>query len=468
MLLTSIVAAVLSSASPDPAARAILDTAIARMGGLAALTAVDRLRLEVMTEWQRTAFETDRPPVILSYELSTELRDYTIPAWRYSRRFFSPNGSSGVVDLVSDSVAAMEMNGRWRPQNVAYVDERDEVFTFAPERLLALAHAAADARALSDTLIDGARYARVTVTVGKFRPTLHFRRSDGLLAFASFRAAQPNDFGLAPWGAMDVGITYSRWQKIPSASLVLPMQLDVARVGRPYKRMTTISVAVNPPIPAESLVVTDSLRAAFLAASRKPMFDLPMDSARILEQAFAVFGAPGTPTGAVKVGGRWLLVEAGTAPLSIERSVAFLRRTDPGAAIAGALITAPTGAGGVAWLSREGVTTWVTSSARPFTAAALRGWSASTATIRPVTQNAWIRVGSDSVRVETIDLPDFPGTSLLYVPTLRWAYAFPAGPVQMAYLIDRVRQRGWRVDRIGSVRNYVGTPVTPASAAANR
>jgi hypothetical protein len=464
MLVAGIVALFLSAA-PDPAARAILDTATARMGGLAALTAVDRMRLEVMTEWQRTDFETRRPPMILSYELSTELRDYTIPAWRYSRRFFSPNGTSGVVDLVSDSVAAMEMNGRWRPQNIAYVDERDEVFTFAPERVLVLAHAAADARALRDTLIDGVRYARVTATIGTFRPTLHFRRSDGMLAFASFRAAQPNDFGLAPWGAMEVSITYSRWQKIAGSSLVLPMQLDVTRVGRPYKRMTTISVAVNPSIPAESLVVADSLRAAFLAASRKPMFDLPMDSARIVDGSFAVFGTPGAPTGALKVGGRWLFVEAGTAPLSIERGAAFLRRAASDAAIGGALITAPTGAGGVAWLSRERLTTWVTPSARPFTDAALRGWSAPTSNVRPLTRDGWIRVGTDSVWVETIDLPDFPGTSLVYVPALRWAYAFPAGPVQMDYIVSRVRQRGWSVDRIGSVRNFVGTPVTPASAA---
>ena len=465
MFVCGVVALLLSSAAPDPAARAILDTAIAHMGGLAALTAVDRMRLEVMTEWQRTDFATDRPPVILSYELSTELRDYTIPAWRYSRRFFSPNGTSGVVDLVADSVAAMELNGRWRPQNVAYVDERDEVFAFAPERVLVLAHEAADARALPDTLIEGVQYARVTASIGKFRPMLHFRRSDGLLARARFRAAQPSDFGLAPWGAMDVSITYSRWQKIASSSLVLPMQLDVARVGRPYKRMTTISVAVNPVIPAESLTVNDSLRTGFLATSRKPMFDLPLDSARIVDAGFAVFGAPGAPTGAVKVGGRWLLVEAGTAPLSIERSVAFLRRADSSAAIAGALITAPTGAGGIAWLSRERMPTWVTSSARPFANAALRGWSASSASVRAVAQNAWIRVGSDSVRVERLDLPDFPGTSLVYVPSLRWAYAFAAGPVQLDYVLGRVRQRGWHVDRIGSVRNFIGTPVTTTSAA---
>jgi hypothetical protein len=318
---------------------------------------------------------------------------------------------------------------------------------------------------LPDTLIDGTRYARVTATIGKFHPTLYFRRSDGLLARASFRAGQPNDFGLAPWGAMDVSITYSLWRKIPSTSLVLPMQLDVARVGRPYKRMTTISVAVNPSIPAESLSVNDSLRAAFLAASRKPMFDLPLDSARIVDGGFAVFGAPGTPTGAVKVGGQWLVVEAGTAPLSIERSVAFLRRADSSATIVGALITAPSGAGGVAWLSREKMATWVTGSARPFANAALRGWSVPATNVRSVRPSAWIRVGTDSVRVETIDLPDFPGTSVLYVPKLRWVYAFPAGPVQMDCIVAHVRRRGWHVDRIGSVRNFVGTPVTPTSAA---
>src|SRR5262245_25842659 len=91
--------------SADPGARAVLDTAISRMGGLAALRSVERMQLEVMTEWQRLDFSVRGEPVILSYELSTELRDYTMPAWRYSRRFYSPNGTSGVVDLVVDSVA---------------------------------------------------------------------------------------------------------------------------------------------------------------------------------------------------------------------------------------------------------------------------------------------------------------------------------------------------------------------------
>ena len=463
LFLTGVLALLLSGPAPaDPSAQAILDTALAHMGGVSALRGVERMRLEVMTEWQRMDFQPRRAPVILSYELSTELRDYTIPAWRYSRRFYSPNGTAEVVDLVTDSVAAMSMNGRWRTQNIAYVDERDEVFTFAPERVVRLAREAADARLLADTTVGGERFARVVATIGKFTPTLYFRRSDGLPAFARFRAGQPNDFGLAPWGAMDVEIVYSRWQKIAAAGILLPMQLDVRRVGRPYKRMTTISVQVNPAIPADSLGIPDSLRTAFLATARRPMFDLPMDSAHIAATGFAVFGTPGSPAGAVKIGGRWLMIEAGTAPLSIERSAAFLRRAEPTTMLGAALITAPTGAGGVAWLAKQSTATWVTGAAFPFADAALRGWGQKGNALQSVKGDRWIRVGSDSLLVETIDLPDYPGTAVLYVPALRWAYAWPAGPAQMDYVIAHARRRGWTVDRIGSVRDFVGALLSPS------
>ena len=466
--LYAAVVVLLMRAAPDPAARAVLDTALAHMGGLPALSAVARVELQVMTEWQRTDFDARRAPVILSYELSTELRDYTIPAWRYSRKFYSPNGSAEVVDLVSDSVAAIEMNGRWRAQNVAYVDERDEVFAFAPERVVRLAHEAPDARTLPDTTIGGTRYARVSATVARFHPVLFFRRSDGLLALARVMVGQPNDFGLAPWGTMEVEFAYSRWQRLADAKLMLPMQIDVSRVGRPYKRMTTISAKINPVIPPDSLVVADSLRSAFLASSRRPMFDLPMDSARIVDGSFALFGAFGTPSGAMKLGGKWVLIEAGTAPLTIERSASFLRHADPSASIDAALVTAPTGAGGIAWLVQQSIATWVTDAAAPFADAALRGWPKGSTRPRVATGQRWIHVGSDSLRVERIDLPDYPGATVVYVPSLRWVYAWPAGPAQMEYVLAHIRERGWRADRVGSARSFVGTPIAPAGTAAIR
>jgi hypothetical protein len=246
---------------------------------------------------------------------------------------------------------------------------------------------------------------------------------------------------------------------------MLPTQLDIHRVGRPYKRMTTVYMKVNPAIPTDSFAIADSLRAAFLATARRPMFDLPVDTAKIVEGAFAVFGTPGTPAGAVKVGGRWVFIEAGTAPLSLERSAAFLRSADAGADLGGALVTAPTGAGGLAWLVDHATPAWVAAAARPHADAALRGWKRSGTRLQTISADRWIRVGSDSLRVETIDFPDYPGMLLVYVPSLRWAYAWHPGAVQVEYVVEHIRRRGWVVDRVGSSRTFVGTPLPGASAA---
>ncbi|HVT39457.1 MAG TPA: hypothetical protein VHE78_10450 [Gemmatimonadaceae bacterium] len=469
MLLELIARAVplLVALAPDPGARAVLDTAAARMGGLATLRSITRLRVDVITEWQRTTLDARPTTPVSSYEWSTELRDYQIPAWRYTRRFFTATGLNEIVDVVVDSVAVFRSGGKWAPMNVAYVDERDELFTISPERLMVLASEATDASARRDTVMGGIRYARVSATVGKFHSTLFFRRGDGLLALARFRAAQPSDFGLAPWGDMEVDIWYSRWSKIAGAGVMLPTQLDVYRVGRPYKRMTALSVAVNPVIAPESLAISDSLRAAFLAGAprgefvaigRRPMFDLPLDSAKIVGSTFALFNTGGTPAGAVKIGGRWLLLEAGAAPLSVQRSVDFLRRTDA-SPLGGTLITAPAGAGGVAWLAARPEPTWVALGARPYVDAVLRGWRQSGAALRTAGGGSWLRVGSDSVRLETIDLPDYPSTTVVYAPSLRWAYAWPAGPAQADYTAAYVQMKGWAVDRIGSSRAFYGTPL---------
>jgi hypothetical protein len=225
------------------------------------------------------------------------------------------------------------------------------------------------------------------------------------LALARMKQGQPSDFGLAPWGTMDVDVWYSRWRRFPESGLNLPAQLDVWRAGRPYKRMTTISLVVNPPIPSDSLTMPDSLRTRFLAGGRKPMFDLPLDSAKVIDGSFASFAANGTPAGAVRLGGRWVMIEAGTAPLTIERSAAFLEKAGGEAKLGGALLTAPSGGGGVAWLVDRSIPTWIAPANRAYTEAALRGWGRKSAGLTALPPSGWVRVGTDSLRVETIDLP---------------------------------------------------------------
>lgn len=444
--------------APDPRAVTIIDAAITRMGGAPALAGLTRVRLELMTQWQRTTFDSRPYGDLPSYERHTEQRNYSIPAWRNLRRF--PVGSSWreITDVVRDSVAIRQSNGAWAPLNVAYVDERHEVFTFAAERLLLEARAAVDLRSLSDTGIGGVPHARVTATVGGLPATLCFRRTDGLLALARYRAAQPNDFGLAPWGRMEVEIWYSRWTTGPDGT-TLPRQLDVRRVGRPYKRITVLAFAVDTAA-ADSFVVSDSLRAAFLATANRPMQDVPLDSARMIQPGLVRFGSFGYPAGAIKVGASWLLLEGGQTPLNAERAVAWLRQNDGGAPVGGAMLTLPAESnGGAVWLQRQQVPLHLGAGATPFIETILRNHGASLPRNSAVTRGDWLRLGGDSVWVEPVDLPDAPGSLMVYLPALRWAYAAIAiTPLHQRYVVERLRARGWAVERVGSLRDLWAVP----------
>lgn len=457
--------AMLGAPAPKPSAQQLLDTAIARIGGPAALAGVKSVRYEMLTQWQRLSFDpspyTDRP----SYERHAELRDYAAGAWRNTRQF--PVGATWreITDVVVDSVGARRTGtGPWAPLASAYVDERREVFAFAAERLLPAARAAADLRALGDTTIAGLRYARVAATVGGIPATLHLRAQDGMLAMVHYRAAQPKDFGLAPWGAMDVEWWYSGWQPT-AAGVALPTQVDVRRVGRPYKRMSVLLATVNAAAPADSFAVSDSLRVAFRGGpAALAMYDLPLDSAKRVAPRVVSFATPGTPAAAVKLGRSWLLLEAGTAPLSIERAAAWLARTDSGAAVKGAVLsTAAYPQGGLPWLLAQHVPLHVAPAAAPVAAAVARGHDAAAPSPASVVQRGrWLRMDGDSAWVEPVDLPDAPGALLVYVPSLQWAYAAMAlSPMHQRPVEAALRAHGWTVTRIGNARVPWPTRTSP-------
>ena len=464
-MLALILAAGLASATghaPDPRARAVVDTAIARMGGAEALGRIERVRFELMTQWQRTSFDprpyVDQP----SYELHSDVRDYTIPAWRNTRRFSLIGTPRSITDVVRDSVAIRQANGAWAPLNIAYVDERRELFTFAADRLVLLARAAPDLALLPDTMIGTLPHARVTATVGGFPATIFIRRGDGLPAMVRWRAGHPNDFGLVPWGVMDVEVWYSRWQRLPNG-VSLPLQWDTRRVGKPYKRISVLAVAFDTVATADSFAVSDSLRAAYLATATRPMHDVPLDSARVIDERFATFGLFTGMSGAVKVGRRWMLLEAGQAGLVAERVAAWLGRTDPGSTVAGAIVTVPAaGNGGAEWLAARKLPVHAAPGAMPVLATVLRNHGRSAGALTPVTRGQWLRMDGDSLWIEPIDLPDAPGALLVYVPSLRWAYSgMAAGPLQREYVVARIRQRGWTVERLGSLRG-VSAPLPGA------
>jgi len=84
----------------------ILDTAIVRMGGEATLRRIERVRFEMLTLWHRVTFD-ERPNVPgVGYESHSDLRNYSLAAWRNTRRFLSgPGVPPQVIDVVHDTAA---------------------------------------------------------------------------------------------------------------------------------------------------------------------------------------------------------------------------------------------------------------------------------------------------------------------------------------------------------------------------
>ncbi|GMV04920.1 MAG: hypothetical protein AMXMBFR53_12000 [Gemmatimonadota bacterium] len=437
-------------------AAALLDEGLRHMGGRERLAGITRVRFDMMTMWQRTSFDDVPYPDGPSYEHHLDVRDYTLPAWRNTRELGFSAGARTLVNVVRDSVAVTDLGQGFRPLSVAYVDERRELFAYTPDRLMLWAREAADLAAAGDTAVAGVPHARVRATVNGIPMTLYLRASDGLPSFVAFRRGHPNDFGLVPWGDMAVEVWYSRWRTFPDG-VSLPTQWDVRRAGAPYKRMTVLGAAFNPDFAADSFAVGPEERAAYLASPAVlPMHDLALDSARVLEGAWTETRTFGSAAGAILLGDRWLLLEAGQAPLSTERALEWLERTT-GKPVAAAVVGSTRGLhGGITALMDRGVPVTVGPAVGRLAPAALDGYGRRGARLDVVEAGRWIALAGDSVRVEPLDLPDVRGALVVWWPARRWLYVADAlTPLDLELALEHADGRGWAVERVGTARGLV-------------
>lgn len=447
MVMIGLLTPAAAAAQVEPAARAVVERAVEAMGGEAALRGVERVRLDMMTQWQRTRYDGrpagDRP----SFEPHTDVRDYTIPAWRNTREF----GPRRIVNVVRDSVAITDLGNGFQTQSVAYVDERDELFVYTPDRLMLRALDAPSLTLGADTTLAGERYRQVRARLdGRLAVTIAFHAGTGLPAVLRFRQGHPNDFGLVPFGAMEVEVAYAGWQS--SGGIHIPTQWDIARAGSPYKRMTVQRVVFNPDFPADSFAVSDSLRHAFVA-TRAPMHDRPVDSVTVATDGLVQVHGFGFPAGALRVGEAWLLLEAGHAPLSLERGREALARSGVPAPTGALVVGARPGNGGVVSLVREGIPVWTSRAAAPFLDVMLANEGVPARNVTVVAEGTWVELGGARVRLEPVDLPDVHGSLLLWSPTLRWLWAPDAiTPLDLSFVRAAAAAHGWDVRAVGTPR----------------
>ncbi len=440
-------------------ADSITKRAVALMGGERALRGVERVVYQMMTQWQRSHFRavpfTDQP----SFEPHTDVRDYTIPAWRNTRQF----GATNIVNVIRDSIALTNTGKDFQPLSVAYVDERAELFLYTPDRLMLALRDAPDLATGADTTIGGEAHHRVNGTLaGRFRSSVFFHRGTGLPTMLRFNAGHPNDFGLVAWGVMPVEVWYSSWRTVGAVSM--PLQWDILRVGVPYKRITVQRASFNPTFAADSFAVTAEQRATYLASSAtKPMHENVMRrEVNMATPELANIVAFGLQAGAVKVGAGWLMLGAAHTPFSYRygaRLLDSLGATPIIAVLAGTSISATNG--GVFVAVDQGLPVYVSQASE---AALRRIFAGAGRPVRGLTRvRSGMRVGegAQAARLEPVDLPNMPGSVMAFVPSSGWLYV-PDATTVLDVTIARARAQalGWEVKSVGTA-TAIFRPVTP-------
>lgn len=448
-----------SPATGSATADSIARRAVALMGGADVLRGVQRVTYSMMTQWQRTHFRavpfTDQP----SFEPHTDVRDYTIPAWRNTREF----GRSRIINIIRDSIALTAPAAEFQPLSVAYVDERRELFLYTPDRLM-LALIDAPTRSLgADTVIGGERHARVSARLaGWVDGTVFFHKGTGLPTMLRFRAGHPNDFGLVGWGVMPVEVWYSAWRTIGAISM--PMQWDVLRVGVPYKRLSVQRAVFNPTFEADSFAVTPEQRAAYLASSAtKPMHEnVVRREVRMATPDLASTNAFGLQAGAVRMGSTWLMLGAAYTPFSYrygERLLDSLGATPIGAVLAATTIAATNG--GVITALDRGLPVYVSRASEAAIRRILEGAGRPVRGLTRVTSGMIIGQGAHRLHLEPLDLPNVPGSVMLFSPGSGWLYLpDAASPLDLTIGRNHARALGWNVTSFGTALN-LHQPVSP-------
>lgn len=440
-------------------AETLLDRGIRHMGGQEALEAVHQVRFDMMTAWQRTSFDDVPSPGGQSFEQHVDVRDYRIPAWRNTRLWGFGGTMRTIVNVIRDSVAITDLGQGPRPLSIAYVDERRELFAYTPDRLMLWARGAPDLRADGDTVVANVPHTRVTATVNGIPMTLYLRSSDGLPSLVRFRRGALNDFGLVPWGVMDVDVWYSLWHSYPEG-ISIPTQWDILRAGAAYKRMTVLNADFHPDFAPDSFAVTPEQRAAYLSSPAvRPMHDRALDSARVVDGFLADFRSFGSPAGAVRMGKSWLLLEAGQAPLNAARALEWLEANTE-YPVAGAVLGAASSTllphGGLPELLGRGIPTVVGPAASRLAQATLEGYGRSDAALDVARTGRWLVQSGDSAWVEPLDLPDVRGALVVWFPGHRWLYAPDAfTALDRTLVLELADERGWDVARMGSIRGIL-------------
>ena len=286
-------------AQAETPGRALIAAAIAACGGEARLTGLRSLRLDAIGhEWALEQSERPEGPWLPHYIQTIEVRDLEHARLRRQSQtrdwnFAQWSPASSVV--VANGVAARTNGQRWAPGGVGDVHDAEDIFAFAPERLLLTARAAPDLATAPAKTLQGVVQDAVTFTAAGRHATLYLNRWTKRPTM--LEVLRDDQWGV--WGDVTERRWFSFWT-LEHGGLWYPRQTTVEWNGLPFRDVSVMDLTVDAPVDDGSFQIPEETKQSYAASAAKPS-GIP---ALRLDETKAVELAPGV----VQFAGSWNVV----------------------------------------------------------------------------------------------------------------------------------------------------------------
>lgn len=258
-------------------AATLLHDAAAAMGGEATLRAIRSVEMDAVGEREMVE-QSERPsgPYFLDHFEFHEIRDL---AGRRIRRTQSDSGyaqsnwwlqtekpDTGVELIASALVATVGDDGKQQYAGGFDVDDAQDQFDFAPERLVVTALDAGSARVLPDVVLHGMRHHLIGFDWHGMACTLALNAQTNLPWQFTFTRAFPHNVFYNAWGDVTTSVTYTEWSLEPGG-IRYPREQTYRALGLPDRVVSIRALKFNVPIDEAAMTIAPDILAAHPAGA---------------------------------------------------------------------------------------------------------------------------------------------------------------------------------------------------------
>lgn len=279
-------------AQPKPAARQLVEQALAAQGGAQPLRDLRSVRLHAMVH--RNSLEQSlRPegPWFENFGDEVQTRRFDSPALRVRgrNRGFLATWWADKPDWASETTlvtggAALELAGdAWVPASQASVELAEESLALGPERALLTALAAPDLVVAPQVMLNGYRVDRLRFRWNGAPVSLYLQPQSHMPLAVEVVRHRIFDLYLNPWGDVKTRVEWGGWT-VEAGGVRYPRLWNVTINGQVERTVMIDQVELNPVIDAATLAAPEAVLAKAKAA-RRPAAAIGFSTSRSVDVA---------------------------------------------------------------------------------------------------------------------------------------------------------------------------------------